>query len=178
MQVEGIPTQYARYRHKGGMHDVVRFTDGSEYRFRGAKKFRTRKCAEFLLITSSLFTFHYAREDDITHGCEQMETIMAYAMKDRGKFINQVFGLKNFDSIDLFCCVVAKHNIRTQNNHVPVIDIKKLKELFKSLPTNSIFHTIRNHQYEIELPEFAKITHQNVLYGGFNFKIPAICFEI
>lgn len=120
----------------------------------------------------------YAREDDITHGCEQMETIMAYAMKDRGKFINQVFGLKNFDSIDLFCCVVAKHNIRTQNNHVPVIDIKKLKELFKSLPTNSIFHTIRNHQYEIELPEFAKITHQNVLYGGFNFKIPAICFEI
>ena len=24
----------------------------------GAKKFRTRKCAEFLLITSSLFTFH------------------------------------------------------------------------------------------------------------------------
>ena len=24
----------------------------------GAKKFRTRECAEFLLITSSLFTFH------------------------------------------------------------------------------------------------------------------------
>ena len=34
-------------------HDVVGSSPTG-----GAKKFRTRKCAEFLLITSSLFTFH------------------------------------------------------------------------------------------------------------------------
>lgn len=119
----------------------------------------------------------YAREDDITHGCVQMESIMAYAMQDREKFISKVFGLKNFDSIDLFCCVVAKHNIRTQNNYVPVIDFERIKGLLKSMPTNSAFHTIRNHQYETELPEFAKITYQSVSYGGYIFNIPAICFE-
>ena len=119
----------------------------------------------------------YAREDDITHGCEQMESIMAYAMQDREKFISKVFDLKNFDSIDLFCCVVAKHNIRTQNNYVPVIDLERIKDLLKSMPTNSAFHIIRNHQYEIDLPEFTKITHQSVSYGNFIFNIPAICFE-
>lgn len=119
----------------------------------------------------------YAREDDITHGCEQIESIMAYAMQDRAKFISKVFDLKNFDSIDLFCCVVAKHNIRTQNKYVPVIDLERIKSMFKSMSMNNVFHTIRNHQYEIELPEFAKITHQSVSYGGFTFNIPAICFE-
>lgn len=119
----------------------------------------------------------YAREDDITHGCEQMESIMAYAMKDRAKFISKVFDLKNFDSIDLFCCVVAKHNIRTQNKYVPVIDLERIKSLLKSMSMNNVFHTIRNHQYEMELPEFAKITHQSVSYGEFTFNIPAICFE-
>ena len=99
------------------------------------------------------------------------------AMQDREKFISKVFGLKNFDSIDLFCCVVAKHNIRTQNNYVPVIDFERIKGLLKSMPTNSAFHTIRNHQYETELPEFAKITYQSVSYGGYIFNIPAICFE-
>lgn len=119
----------------------------------------------------------YAREDDITHGCKQMEAIMAYAMQDRSKFISKAFGLRNFDSIDLFCCVVAKHNIRTQNPYVPVIDLERLKDLLVSLPTNSAFHSIRNHQYELELPEFAKITYQSVSYGGFTFNIPALCFE-
>ena len=33
-----IPTQNARYRHKGGMHDVVQITDGRLCKFRGAKK--------------------------------------------------------------------------------------------------------------------------------------------
>ena len=35
---------------------------------------------------------------------------------------------------------------------------------------------IRNHQYEIPLPQEATITHQVVPYAGFEFRIPAICF--
>lgn len=119
----------------------------------------------------------YAREDEITHGCEQSESIMTYAMSDRKRFIKQVFDVDDGDNIDLFCCVVARHNIRTQHKYIPVIDLKKLKELFSSRPINSVFHTIRNHEYEDPLPEDASITHQVIKYGGFTFKIPAICFE-
>lgn len=85
----------------------------------------------------------YAREDEITHGCEQSESIMAYAMSDRKQFITQVFDIDDGDNIDLFCCVVAMHNIRTQHKYVSVIDLKKFKELFLSQPINSVFHTIR-----------------------------------
>lgn len=119
----------------------------------------------------------YAREDEITHGCKQSESIMTYAMSDRKRFIKQVFDVDDGDNIDLFCCVVARHNIRTQHKYIPVIDLKKLKELFSSKPISSVFHAIRNHEYEESLPEDASITYQVIKYGDFTFKIPAICFE-
>jgi len=119
----------------------------------------------------------FAREDEITHGCEQSESIITYAMSDRKRFIKQVFDYDDGDNIDLFCCVVARHNIRTQHKYIPVIDLKKLKELFSNKPINSVFHIIRNHEYEEPLPEDSSITHQIIKYGDFTFKIPAICFE-
>lgn len=119
----------------------------------------------------------YAREDEITHGCEQSESIMTYAMSDRKRFIKQIFDVDDGDNIDLFCCVVARHNIRTQHKYIPVIDLKKLKELFSNKPISSVFHAIRNHEYEESMPEDASITHQVIKYGDFTFKIPAICFE-
>ena len=119
----------------------------------------------------------YAREDDITHGCEQSNSIMTYAMINRKHFIKQVFDYDDGENVDLFCCVVARHNIRTQNNYIPVIDLDKIKKLFLTQSVNSVFHTIRNHKYEESIPEEASITYQVVKYGDFTFKIPAICFE-
>lgn len=119
----------------------------------------------------------YAKEDEITHGCQQIEYIMAYAMEDKKKFFKQVFNIGDGEDIDLFCCVVAKHNIRTQNKYVPVIDLKRLMELFSEKSLNSVFHVIRNHEYETALPDDASITYQEIEYGGYIFKIPAICFE-
>lgn len=119
----------------------------------------------------------YAKEDEITHGCQQVESIMTYAMMDKKQFFNQVFGTDNGEDIDIFCCVIARHNIRTQNKYVPVIDLKKFKELLSYNSLNSIFHIIRNHEYEVKLPDEATITHQEIKYGGYIFKIPAICFE-
>ncbi|MBQ7009489.1 MAG: hypothetical protein IJN05_09800 [Ruminococcus sp.] len=119
----------------------------------------------------------YAREDEVTHGCEQSETIMAYAMSDRAKFMKQVFNIDNCNDVELFCCVVVKHNIRTQNKHVPVINIKKLKELLSTRNINSVFHTIRDHEYEDELPCNAEITLMDVEYAGFTFKLPAIGWD-
>lgn len=118
----------------------------------------------------------YAKEDEITHGCQQIETLMTYAMRNKAMFIKQVFDVDDGEEIDLFCCVVAKHNIRTQHKYVPVIDLKRIIELFASKSLNSVFHIIRNHEYEIELSEDAEITHYEIKYGGYTFRTPAICF--
>lgn len=119
----------------------------------------------------------YAKEDEITHGCEQVESIMSYVMSDKGRFFKQIFDEEDGENIDLFCCVIAKHNIRTQNKYVPVIDLKRIKELLSEHSLNSVFHMVRNHEFETPLPDDATITHQEINYGGFVFKIPAICFE-
>lgn len=118
----------------------------------------------------------YAKEDEITHGCEQMESIMSYAMSDKKHFFNQVFGDEDGESTDLFCCVIAKHNTRTRNKYVPVIDLKRIIELFSKNLLGNVFHIIRNHEYEIDLPQDAEITYQEVKYDKFIFRIPAICF--
>ena len=72
------------------------------------------------------------------------------------------------------CCVVAKHNIRTQNKNVPVIDLKRIKELLSAYPLNTVFHILRNHEYEIPMPKNVSITHQEIEYAGYKFKIPAL----
>lgn len=119
----------------------------------------------------------YAKEDEITHGCRQVEDIMAYAMFDKKHFFKQVFNYEYGETIDLFCCVVAKHNIRTQNKYVPVIDLKTIENLFSTHSLNDVFHIIRNHEYEVKPKENIQITHQEICYGGFKFLIPAICFS-
>ncbi len=119
----------------------------------------------------------YAREDEITHGCEQSEAIMTYAMSDRARFMKRVFNIDNCNDVELFCCVVAKHNIRTQNKHVPVINLNKLKELLSTRNINTVFHTIRNHEYEDKLPCNAEITLMDIEYAGFTFKLPAIGWD-
>ena len=118
----------------------------------------------------------YAKEDEITHGCKQIEEIMTYAMQDRSHFIKHVFNIDEGENVDLFGCVVAKHNIRTQNKYVPVIDLQRMEELLSKYSLNTVFHIIRNHQYEIPFPQEASITHQTLHYAGFEFRIPAICF--
>lgn len=118
----------------------------------------------------------YTKEDEIDHGCQQVEKIMAYALADKNNFFKQVFGVEAGEDIDLFCCVIAKHNIRTQSKTVPVIDLKRIEELFSSYPVNSVFHRIRNHEYETPLPDDVSITHQEIEYAGFKFRIPALCF--
>lgn len=119
----------------------------------------------------------YAREDDITHGCEQSDAIMTYVMNNRSHFMKRVFNYDDGESIDLFCCVVAKNNIRTQHKYVPVIDLESFKKLILSKPMNIVFHMIRSHEYEKPMPENASITYKSVQYGDFTFNIPGICFE-
>ncbi len=119
----------------------------------------------------------YAKEDEITHGCKQVEDIMGYALSDKKYFFKHVFNIEEGEDIDLFCCVVAKHNIRTQHRYVPVIDLKRIEELLSSYPLNTVFNIIRNHEYELPMPENVSVTHQEIEYAGYRFKIPALCCE-
>lgn len=116
----------------------------------------------------------YAREDDITHGCAQQDQIMGFALQDREKFIKKTFGLDNCGNTDIYCCVVARNNIRTKNKYVPVIDLDTIKKLLKNKSLIDVFRTIRNHEYEIPMPQDAKIDYQSIAYAGYTFKIPAI----
>ena len=50
--MDAVKAMYILFNRLLIMMSLVRAQHG------GAKKFRTRECAEFLLITSSLFTFH------------------------------------------------------------------------------------------------------------------------
>lgn len=119
----------------------------------------------------------YAKEDEITHGCKQVANIMGYALSDRKHFFKQVFGIDDGETIDLFCCVIAKHNIRTQDKYVSVIDLKRIEELLSSYSLNAVFNIIRNHEYEHPMPENVSITHQEIEYAGYKFKIPALYCE-
>jgi len=77
---------------------------------------------------------------------------------------------------NLFGDLLLTFSLDEHNKYVPVIDLKKLKELFSSKSPVSVFHIIRNHEYEESFPEDTSITYQTVTYGGFTFNIPAICF--
>lgn len=118
----------------------------------------------------------YAREDDIDHGCMQVNDIMTYALQDKEKFVKKVFGRDDGENVDLFCCVVARHNIRTSNKYVPVIDLDKFISLLVKKSISQVCYLIRNHEYEDRLPSEAKITKQNIKYADYEFLIPAICF--
>lgn len=118
----------------------------------------------------------FAREEDISHGCEQMESIMTFVFRDKKSFIKNVFGFDDDEEYDVFCCVISKNNVRTRNNVIPVIGLNRIIELFSTHEINDVFHIIRNHEYEIKMPDTALITHKEITYSNFIFKIPAICF--
>lgn len=116
----------------------------------------------------------YAREADINHGCEQIDKLMGYAMINRKTFMEKTFHISNTDQIDLFCCVISKHNVRSSNIHVPVISQKRFLSLVKSLPLNSVFSSIRAQNYAPDLPDGVEYTEKQVSYAGYDFFIPAL----
>ena len=117
----------------------------------------------------------FAREDDITHGCEQQEKVIEYAMKDKPAFLKRVFGESTEQDVDIIACVVAKNNIRTQNENIPVIDELTLINLLSDKSLRDVCSIIQNHKYEPDMPDNCIKTYKKVKYAGFTFKIPALC---
>ena len=116
----------------------------------------------------------YYKKKEISHGCKQVEKIISYAMKNKEKFFKDIFEVDNGSNIDIFECVVARHNIRTRDKYVPVIDLNTIEDLFRHYTVEATFHKIRNKDYLIRLPEHSSIGYKEVNYAGYIFKIPAI----
>ena len=85
----------------------------------------------------------YAKEDEITHGCEQMESIMSYAMSDKKHFSIKCLVMKMEKHGFVLLCYCKCINIRTRNKYVPVIDLKRIIELFSKNLLGNVFHIIR-----------------------------------
>ena len=130
-------------------------------------------------IKTDLTELRYAQCCDLLNNYAYPYSVICsgYISYSRHRFSAEIDGNDITDAVDLFCCVVAKHNIRTQHKYVPVIDLKRMEELLESYSLNTVFHMVRNHEYEIPFPKGATIAHQTIRYAGFEFRVPAICFD-
>ena len=117
------------------------------------------------------------RQKDIDHGCEQIEKIMGYAMQNPISFVERLFHTDISERPDLFCCVIAKHDIRSLNNHVPVISLKCISNMLKSIPLPEVFFRIRNKEYYKPLPKHSKMGHRIIHYAGYEIWVPALEIE-
>lgn len=116
----------------------------------------------------------FAREDEIDHGCQQVEKVMGYAMRDRNKFVNELFHIQPQEEPDIYCCVVSKGNIRSNNKYVPVISQNKIEELIQKYSLDTVFHNIRNEEFYDPLPAGTHYKKKEVNYAGYKFLIPAL----
>ena len=117
------------------------------------------------------------RQKDIDHGCSQVQAIMDYAMKDSVAFANRILPVNITEKPDLFWCVVAKHDIRSTNGLVPVINQNGFADLLNHYSLNTVFHKIRNREYYKSLPDNSYVSHKKVNYAGYEFWIPALVIE-
>ncbi len=117
----------------------------------------------------------YAREDDVDHGCEQINTAMGFAMCHSAEFMKKAFNVDISDNIEFFCCVITKTNVRNNSKTVPVISQRKFMEILKKKASyRDMFETIRREEYKTPLAKGVEQKDYEVQYAGFRFHIPAL----
>ena len=118
-----------------------------------------------------------ARQNDIDHGCKQVEKIMSYAMKNPIMFTKRVFNIDIKEIPDISWCVIARNDVWTSNRNVPVISLETIKYMLKTMSLNTAFHKIRNREFYKPLPPNAVISHKMVHYAGYEIRVPALVIE-
>jgi hypothetical protein len=64
-----------------------------------------------------------AREEDLLHGCQQVQRVIDYATANTNQFMSSVFGEKSLSEYKFIPCVISKKGIRVRNNPIPVISL-------------------------------------------------------
>lgn len=104
------------------------------------------------LIASESPSEVYAREDEVDHGCCQLEKIKAYVQKHSTQFMKDAFDVHLKDSITLYSCVVTKADVRCNSQKFPVLSLRKfcnlvekensVYELFKTIDSRNFYRSI------------------------------------
>ncbi len=132
-------------------------------------------CEMKWLLSADASTEVYAREDDVDHGCKQVEDAVGYAMINSQEFMKKAFDVEITEPVEFFCCVVTKADVRSNNRLVPVVSQRKLKELIESEKRyREIFEIIRNKEYYKPISEEIKYEDYVFGYAGYVFHVPAM----
>ena len=117
------------------------------------------------------------RQQEINHGCSQIEKAMGVALSDPVGLAKRLFGIEPDEKPEYFCCVIAKHNVRGTNRHVPVISLASISSLFANFQLSTAFHKIRNKEYLKPIPDNAQMEYKTVSYAGYTISISALAIQ-
>lgn len=132
-------------------------------------------CEMKWLLEAELTHDVYVREDEVDHGCKQVENAMGYAMSNSNDFMERAFRMNVDAPVEYFCCVITKTNIRHNNKFVPTISQRKFEELLDSKKSlREIFEIVRNKEYIPQLESNTKFEDRIVEYAGYTFHTTAL----
>ncbi|MGC5327290.1 YecA family protein [Brevibacillus sp. SYSU BS000544] len=116
----------------------------------------------------------YAREDDINHGCEQVQSIQQYVHENSFDFIKKAFNEELPGISEIGAIVISKVGIRTTNTKVPVISLKKFIELCNNnnQSLRGLLKDIVAKKYLSPIPPKFKFQKLGVKYANYTFELP------
>ena len=117
-----------------------------------------------------------ARELDIFHGCQQIQTLCEYAEDYPHEFMTTVFGEKKHANFSFIACVISKKGIRVKGNSVPVISLSSFLEYYKKSSTlQEFFNVIKGRNFLTGIPErFSTYDKDIIEYAGYRFELPGL----
>lgn len=117
-----------------------------------------------------------ARELDLYHGCQQIQTLCEYAEDNPHEFMMAVFGEEKHANYSFIPCVISKKGIRVKSNPVSVVSLSSFLECYKESPTlQGFFRMIKNREFLKTIPEcFSTYDKEIIEYAGYSFELPAL----
>lgn len=120
----------------------------------------------------------YAREEDINHGCDQVQSIHRYALENSFDFIKKAFNEELSGEIELEACVISKVGIRTTNSSVPVISLNRFIELYNNNNSlKGLLKDIKGKKFLSPIPPKFKLQKLGVKYANYTFELPGFVKE-
>jgi hypothetical protein len=117
-----------------------------------------------------------AREEELFHGCQQINRVTNYANTNPAQFMNLVFGEKTSAEYKFIPCVISKKGIRVRSNPVPVISLSTFLSFYKNKQSvYTFFEQIKSRAFlAAEQKEFDSYGHETIQYAGYTFELPAL----
>lgn len=114
----------------------------------------------------------YAREDDVDHGCCQIEKIKSFIQTHLFQFMNDAFNVHTNEKLTFYCCVITKFDVRSNSQKVPVLSLRKFCHLVdEEKSVCDLFKTINSRKYYRPQCVDLKFVNDYFQYAGYTFSI-------